>query len=291
VSASSPSTLTTTTTTVFTSHQLQETSTITTSTALTTATTEIKIQLTSPSTLTTSATALSSGKLNSQLPVINDLNNEWIATTKKSIKDFLVKLKPEMKSLALPSAMFSYVADVAIQKLESVMNEVKTYLCEIGIQVEEEKFTTLEKLDTQLKHSYSHAIVFCTRAYADCANKQNALDPTSAKSTKRILGDFSETKADALHVLLCEGGFGDTAMKVVEGNILVRSYHDVFSFDQEKRKKLPPFIDPEEVRLQSFIDHFLNYSSFNNGLGILPSLLGLTATENDQYYDRLHKAV
>ena len=107
-----------------------------------------------------------------------------------------------------------------------------------------------------------------------------------------VLGDFSkkEKRADALHVLLCEGGFDAKGVfQVVQWNILVRDYRAVFNYDESKRSKLPPWVDAQEERMRMFIDHFLNYSSYTQGLGMLPSLLGLTAKEATSQYHAYKK--
>jgi len=94
--------------------------------------------------------------------------------------------------------MFSYVEDTADtnKKLEVVMKTLSTFLLEVGIQVNEEMFTTLEALEARLA-SHSHAIVFCNKAYVDQAEKQNpssdyaaaaAAAASTKKSTKAILG-------------------------------------------------------------------------------------------------------
>ena len=107
-----------------------------------------------------------------------------------------------------------------------------------------------------------------------------------------VLGDFSkkEKRADALHVLLCEGGFDAKGVfQVVQWNILVRDYRAVFNYDESKWSKLPPWVDAEEERMRMFIDHFLNYSSYTQGLGMLPSFLGLTAKEATSQYHAYKK--
>ena len=92
--------------------------------------------------------------------------------------------------------MLSYVEDIADpnKKLEVEMKILSTLLREVGIQVNEERFTTLEALEAQLA-SHSHAIVFCSRAYVDHAEKQNPSSDDAAaaagspkKSTKTMLG-------------------------------------------------------------------------------------------------------
>ena len=91
--------------------------------------------------------------------------------------------------------MLSYVEDIADtnKKLENVMKTLSTFLREVGIQVNEEKFTTLVDLEAQLA-LYSHVIVFCNKSYTDHAEKQNpssddaAAAASTKKSTKTILG-------------------------------------------------------------------------------------------------------
>jgi len=103
--------------------------------------------------------------------------------------------------------MFSYVEDIADtnKKIEVVMKTLSTFLREVGIQVNEERFTTLEALEAQLA-SHSHAIVFCSRAYVDHAEKQNPSSDDAAaaaaaaaartkKSTKTILGFCIESSS------------------------------------------------------------------------------------------------
>ena len=103
--------------------------------------------------------------------------------------------------------MFSYVEDIADtnKKLEVVMKTLSTFLREVGIQVNEERFTTLEALEAQLA-SHSHAIVFCNKAYVDHAEKQNPSSDDAAaaaaaaaartkKSTKTILGFCIESSS------------------------------------------------------------------------------------------------
>ena len=92
--------------------------------------------------------------------------------------------------------MLSYVEDIADtnKKLEAVMETLSTFLREVGIQVNEERFTTLSALEAQLA-LYSHAIVFCSKANVDHSEKQNSSSEDAAaaaantkKSTKTILG-------------------------------------------------------------------------------------------------------
>ena len=100
--------------------------------------------------------------------------------------------------------MFSYVEDTADtnKKLEVVMKTLSTFLREVGIQVNEERFTTLEALEAQLA-SHSHAILFCNKAYVDHAEKQNpssddaaaAVTTSPKKSTKTILGFCIESSS------------------------------------------------------------------------------------------------
>jgi len=122
----------------------------------------------------------------------------------------------------------------------------------------------------------THTVVFCTKAYATLAENLNAV-AAKEKSTHDIFDAFSHRSKAALQVLLCEGGRGDTAGKLVRSNILVRTnYHHVYAFTEEEREKLPRILDSREVALREFMDHFLNYSSLNAGLGIFPALLSLT---------------
>ena len=99
--------------------------------------------------------------------------------------------------------MFSYVEDTADtnKKLEVVMKTLSTFLLEVGIQVNEEMFTTLEALEARLA-SHSHAIVFCSKAYVDHSEKQNSSSEDAAaaaantkKSTKTILGFCIESSS------------------------------------------------------------------------------------------------
>ena len=231
--------------------------------------------------------------------LLRPLTQEWNTAAAERITQFLRKVHEDTKTkLKRPKVLFSYTRGCsnteAQRRLEVAMAVLKKYLLVVDIAVKEEELTSLETLESQLQlgeHAlYSHAIVFCTRAYAAQAKRLNTAASASvpaAKTTKSVFGVFSTAggKADTLHVLLCEGDFKDVAMEVVEKNILVRDYRDAVCNDEGERPKLPPFLDAEELALRVFVDHFLNHSSYSNGLGLLPSLLGLTAVENIAHYD------
>ena len=79
---------------------------------------------------------------------------------------------------------------------------------------------------------------------------------------QKVIDDFVKTKKNALHPLLCQGGFGDTALKIVDGHYLIRSFHDVL-------KQQDPF-----TKWNTFIDVFISLSG-SQGIGILPDVLDI----------------
>jgi uncharacterized protein YjbI with pentapeptide repeats len=101
-------------------------------------------------------------------------------------------------------------------------------------------------------------MVLCTPAYAQRIAEEPVI--------RDVIDHFGKTKNDSLHTFLCAGGFGDTALKVVDGHYLIRSYQGALK------------LEASLTSLQTFVDVILNVSG-NQGLGFLVDLLDLEKME------------
>jgi len=176
------------------------------------------------------------------------------------IESFLSQAKDLVSahSLVKSSLIISYAKDSSSAvDIEATAHILQYFFSSLGISVILCPLSDAKELDEQLKNQ-TYAVILCTPSYAKKVEESPEL--------KQILEQFGRTKKNALHPLLCEGGFGDTALKIVNGHYLIRSY-------QVAAKRDPL------TSIPAFIDIFFNLSG-NQGLGILPDVLDLKETKN-----------
>jgi hypothetical protein len=128
--------------------------------------------------------------------------------------------------------------------------------------------TTISELQLT---SHTIALILCNSAYVDTVSKTPGM--------RDAIAAFGRSKKDSLHTLLCEGGFPDTAFKVIDKSFLVRSFQSVVTV-------LPA--DPL-VSVLCFVDVFALLSG-SAGLGILPDLMDLKLDINSTARNLYHKA-
>jgi len=186
----------------------------------------------------------------------------WQSGLIAAIESFLVQLKAviNQQAITLSPVMISY----ALDKNSPIDIEVAAKLLgysfnQVGVPVTLCSLSEIKTLELQLKQ-HTYAIVLCTPQYAKDVEKNPAI--------RQALDAFGHTKKNALQPLLCEGGFGDTALKIVDSHYLIRSYQAVI-----KKQPLTAF--------PYFVDILLNMSG-SQGLGILPDILDLKETYNNQ---------
>jgi len=209
-----------------------------------------------------------------KIPTENSALEAWQTGIIAAIGAFLTDVKEAVAegTVALSPVMISYVphksALIDSEEVAKTLHhccsrvEFPTILCPL---------IGAELLQSQLaEHHY--AIVLCTPQYAEQVAKEPAI--------RTALDTFGRTKKNALQPLLCEGGFNDTALKIVDKHYLIRTYQEVLNRDA-KIDELHP--------LETFIDVFLKLSG-RQGLGVLPDILGLKDKENSKVeivYQRL----
>jgi len=192
----------------------------------------------------------------------------WQLELLSAIESFLAQVKVLMAEHSLPKTplMISYAVDsdntVNIEASAHILQycfntlEIPVTLCPLS-----DDKTLREQLKNQV-----YVVVLCTPAYA----KQVEQTPT----IKQVLDTFGKTKKNALQTLLCDGGFGDVALKIVDKHYLIRDYKTVLNNEPARK-------DDPLAQLQSFIDVVIRLSG-NGGLGILPDILDLKETKNRQ---------
>ena len=210
----------------------------------------------------TLASTLSSVSLTTLLNTSADNSplSTWQTEAIGAIEDFLSQIKTDFhqRSFALPPIMISYALDnSSLVDIESAAKLLHYCLNQIGVPTALCPLTDVKVLESQLKQ-HTSVIVLCTPHYAKRIEEEPAI--------RKVLDDFGHTKKNALQSLLCEGGFADTALKIVDGHYLVRSYQLVLK--KESLSLIP-----------NFIDIVFNVSG-NQGLGLLPDVLDLKETQN-----------
>ena len=200
--------------------------------------------------------------LSNLLKILTESNTleTWQEGIIRTMESFLDQAGATLKqhSLSLLPVMISYVPHKsALIDSEAAVKVLHYCFSKIGIPT-----TLCPLLDTELLQSqlaeHRYAIVLCTPQYAGQVTKEPAI--------RAALDAFGRTKKNALQPLLCEGGFADTALKIVDSHYLIRSY----------QVALRP--DPL-TSMPHFMDIVLNISG-NQGLGLLPDILDLKETVN-----------
>eukprot|EP01099_Mayorella_cantabrigiensis_P005199 TRINITY_DN4072_c0_g1_i1.p1 TRINITY_DN4072_c0_g1~~TRINITY_DN4072_c0_g1_i1.p1 ORF type:complete len:656 (-),score=17.14 TRINITY_DN4072_c0_g1_i1:4-1971(-) len=187
--------------------------------------------------------------------------SQWQREVIKAIQTFLSQVQQHViqaQALDLSSLMISYVpkAEGGVP-IENAVQIFKHCLTGLGVSVSLIPLTTADALSADQKNHDVH-MVLCTPAYAQRIAQEPAI--------RVVIDEFGKTKNDSLHTFLCEGGFGDTALKVVDGHYLIRSYQGALKLESSL------------TALQTFVDVILNVSG-NQGLGFLPDLLDLEKME------------
>ncbi len=189
----------------------------------------------------------------------NSALDVWQMTLMEAIDSFLNQTKTELQqhALALSPVMISCVMDNSGMDVETAAKLLQYCFNQLGMPTTLCLLLDAKSLESQLQQ-HTYAIVLCTPQYAKRIEEEPAI--------RKALDDFGHTKKNALQPLLCEGGFADTALKIVDGHYLIRSYQAVLK--KEPLSSIP-----------NLIDIVLNASG-NQGLGILPDILDLKETQN-----------
>lgn len=172
---------------------------------------------------------------------IVNLFEEFLIKTKKSLDSYEIKRSP---------VMITHVPDR--KNIQNFAQILKYTLESIGFDVTMNSLTGGDAFMSQLQDQ-TYCIVLCTPSYARKIQEMPLV--------KSFLGNFGKKKKNALHPLLCEGGFVDTALKIVEKHYLIRNFLSLFEGDSF-------------LKLSSFFKLILTYSS-QDGLGVLPDILDL----------------
>jgi len=186
--------------------------------------------------------------------------NIWQSGVIEAIQAFLIQIKSiaQENAVSLSPLMISYVPDENTrQDIENAAKLLQYCFTQAGMPVTLCPLRDVKTLAEEL-NQHTYTVVLCTPQYAQRVEEN--------LNFRQTLDTFGRTKKNALHPLLCEGGFADTALKIVDGHYLIRSY-------QAALKKEPLNSIP------AFIDIFLNLSG-NQGLGILSDVLDLKETKN-----------
>ena len=180
------------------------------------------------------------------------LLNYFLNQVKESIKNNTIKY--EVKSIII-----SYVEDKDERSsIKSVVATLKYLFEQIDISVDCAPLETTDLKDIISSPDSTTMIILCTPKYAEIMS----LYPMMRKE----INNFGKKRADALHALLCDGDFFDTAFKIVDSHFLIRDCKKILNQD--------PLI-----QLPFFIDVLFNLSGIN-GLGILPDILDLEKDYN-----------
>ena len=161
----------------------------------------------------------------------NDLLSQWETATQKGIIEFLKQLKV----LENPnrSIMISYAKE-ELASINSTILKLREIFQVLNIAVAEFEYQSTTNLAEQLS-KHTHAIVLATPKYkelaAATAEQENVL-----KKTLHQFGSQTDFVAK-LHVLLCQGGFDDVALKIIAGTYLIRNYIKVFNNQSDLKIK------------------------------------------------------
>jgi len=197
----------------------------------------------------------------------------WRKGVYSALEKFLDEVKEQViaaNQLELKTLLISYIPEVSKDlAIEKAADTLQKCLTQIGISVTLTPLYAVDFLQKQLTE-YEQMMILCTPSYA------KFVTDFSEEKWKEIINGFAKGKLNSLHALLCNGGFEDTAKKIVDSHYLVRMYQKVVGLVKDED------YDPTDP-LQIFIDLFANFSG-NQGLGILPDLLNLPSNPNPAAY-------
>jgi len=186
----------------------------------------------------------------------------WQSEIISVIESFLVELREivNQQPIALSSVMISYALDKSnLVNIEDIAKLLRYSFSQVGFPVTLCPLSDVSTLQSQLKQ-HTYTILLCTPQYAKRVEED--------RSIRQALDTFGRTKKNALQPLLCEGGFEDTALKIVDSHYLIRSYQAVL-----KKEPLTSF--------PYFVDIVFNIAG-SQGLGILPDILDLKEAYNNK---------
>ncbi len=193
---------------------------------------------------------------------------DWQSAVIATVQKFLDQIKQEViqkNGLTLSSLMISYVPEAENSNaIENAAQILKLSLSTLGVTVSLSPLTTAEALKNQLQ-TQDVLLVLCTPVYAQKIAEEPVI--------RQVIDAFGKSKNDSLMTLLCEGGFGDTALKIVDGHYLIRAYQGALK------------VEASLTSLQTFIDVIFSVSG-SQGLGLLPDLLDLEKMERAKAYGR-----
>ncbi|MBP6104666.1 MAG: hypothetical protein KA508_06385, partial [Gammaproteobacteria bacterium] len=184
---------------------------------------------------------------------------QWQSALQAAMEAFLLDTQRQVMALQLEpkSLLISYLPGTSAGlDMEAAALALEQPFKALGLQVTCAVLRDTQTLEAQLAN-HRFAIVLCTPAYA----QQVANHP----GIRLALDAFGQQHKNALQPLLCEGGFGDTALQIVDKHYFIRSYKEVL-----QGTLLRP--------LEAFIDIFYKLSG-SQGLGLLPDILGLKDKE------------
>lgn len=188
---------------------------------------------------------------------------QWQQGIQEAIQTFLVQVKTQVVDAYAILKMPIHLLLSTIQDpgFDDEIERLTQYLRQIGFKVDCSflKDAASLKVDLQTKQ---FVLVFCTPAYAKKVEQDS--------DVRGVLEQFGHThEKNALQPLLCEGGFEDTAFKIVGNGYLVRDYTAVTKTN----------VNTDQLRSLDVLIDLCFQLSGEQGLGLFPDLLGLNEKE------------
>jgi hypothetical protein len=217
------------------------------------------------SSASTKTTATEADVKNSSNAVIVVTANEkmmWQSSLNQAMDAFLMQIKTAL-NISPGAVLISYCqSEEENATIKAIAKRLERCLMAAGLLVKLAPLVDDKTLEQDLS-SHKFGIIICSPAYAAQVDQAPQIRP--------LLETFGRSQKNALHTLLCAGGFGDTAFKVVLPHYLVRDFRAVVSADSQQDALYSE---------QSFVDIFFN-SAGSQGLGILPDILGMKDKANE----------
>eukprot|EP01099_Mayorella_cantabrigiensis_P005658 TRINITY_DN4592_c0_g1_i1.p2 TRINITY_DN4592_c0_g1~~TRINITY_DN4592_c0_g1_i1.p2 ORF type:complete len:189 (+),score=46.50 TRINITY_DN4592_c0_g1_i1:195-761(+) len=179
------------------------------------------------------------------------LLQNWKQSVRDEILALVAKIKAKIIDVYHPS-LGNVLISYAPGELFDGVQMLERVLAITGLVVQKEEVQNSEILQQHLTDK-SQLIIICTPKYASIVTDQPQI--------RGVIAEFGTRFPDTLYPLLSMGGFGDTALKIVDKHFLIRSFHGAFS-------------GVGMTPLKTLIDVIIHPSG-SQGLGVLPDLLDL----------------
>lgn len=154
--------------------------------------------------------------------------NTWKNQLTAHVDEFLLSVMPALhlnQHINAGKVLISYAVDAPSSSLlggrqttPAFANELVALLGAAGLSVEARVVSS--DLSVEALNAFDFVIVLCTPSYADMVKAHLSL--------QIVLDTFGRRHKQALQLMLCEGGFQDTAFAIVDPHYLIRDFTSVF---------------------------------------------------------------